>query len=383
MMLNILNHKLFSVTANSVCANVSRRNREKEGGIMIVQCSLNDEDEMQQWDDYVRFHPNGTPFHLHNWLKTIYDSYHFETFLYAIKDNQGRLTSILPLFLIKSIITGSRIISLPFTDYCGPLCSSREEEKELLIAIKETFGERVKHIEIRSKLMDEGSFIRDEFFKGHVLKLGNDPSALFNNFDKKTIRYSIRKAQKADVEIIEENNMQGIEAFYSLNKMTRKKHGVPHQPKYFFENIFKNMFSDNCAFLLLARSNSKVIASGLFFRMNGTIHYKYNASDQEYLNEKRPNHLLTWHAIERGCLEHYDFFDFGRTDPSNSGLMRYKEMWGAQAVDLPYYHYPKVEGFSCGNTVGSSSVDKLTKIWQKLPDQLVDLVSSSIYKHLA
>jgi hypothetical protein len=350
---------------------------------MISQVSLHSEGEMQQWDDFVRSQPDGTPFHLHNWLKTIHESYDFEPFLYVIKDNQGNITSILPLFLIKSILTGRRLISLPFTDSCQSLCRNSEEEKELLETITKTFGKHVKHIEIRSELENDTTFIRDAFFKRHILRLENDPSLVFNKLDKKTIRYSIRKAQKSDVEICEENNEQGMEAFYELNKMTRKKHGVPHQPRHFFENIVKNMFSDGCASLLLARSNSKVIAGGLFLRLNGIIHYKYNASDQEYLNEKRPNHLLTWHAIEQGCLEHYAFFDFGRTDPTNSGLMRYKEMWGAQAFDLPYYHYPKVEGFGSGKTVGSSSVDKLTKIWQKLPDKLVDFVSSRVYKHLA
>jgi lipid II:glycine glycyltransferase (peptidoglycan interpeptide bridge formation enzyme) len=350
---------------------------------MISQCSLNSKDEMRQWDGFVKSHPDGTPFHLHNWIKTIYESYNFEPYLYAVKDNRGIITSILPLFLIKSIFTGNRIISLPFTDFCGPLCSNLEEEKELLKNVLATFGTHVRHLEIRSVLTGNDTFIYDEFYKHHVLSLEHGASELFNKFDKKTIQYSIRKAQKSDVEIREENNAQGMEAFFELNKMTRKKHGVPHQPRYFFENIFNNMFSDNGAFLLLARSNARVIAGGLFFKMNGTIHYKYNASDQEFLAEKRPNHLLTWHAIERACLEHYDFFDFGRTSRCNSGLMRYKEMWGAQAIDLPYYHYPKVKGLSCGKTIGSSSMEKLTRIWQRLPDSMVDFVSNRIYRHLA
>lgn len=350
---------------------------------MIYQCSLDSADDMRQWDAYVISHPDGTPFHLYSWIRTIYDSYHFEPNLYANKDEQGNITSILPLFVIRSLITGSKLISLPFTDFCGPLCRNCDDEKELLEKVITTLGKHFRHIEIRSELMGTDSLLRDNFFKRHVLRLEHDPSSLFKKFDKKTIQYSIKKAQKSGVEIWEENSEEGMEMFFELNRMTRKKHGVPHQPRLFFNNVYKNMFSGGNAFLLLARSDSKILAGGLFFRLNKTIHYKYNASDQEYLNEKRPNHLLTWNAIERACSEQYDYFDFGRTAPCNNGLMRYKEMWGAQPLDAPYYHYPKVKGLSSGKVVGATSIDNLSKIWKKLPDTLVDILSTKIYKHLA
>jgi lipid II:glycine glycyltransferase (peptidoglycan interpeptide bridge formation enzyme) len=338
---------------------------------------------MRQWDNYVRSHPDATPFHLHNWIKTIYESYGFEPFLYTVRDSLGSITSVLPLFRIKSIVTGSRLVSLPFTDYCGPLCNSREEEKTLLDWVIETFSHTVRHIEIRSGVMNTDYFKRDEFYKRHVLELTNDASEILGKCDKKTIQYSIRKAQKSGVLIREENSQQGMDEFYGLNKMTRKKHGIPHQSPRFFANLFKNMFSDNSAFLLLAFSESRVIAGGLFFRLNNTLYYKYNASDQEYLTEKKPNHLLAWHAIEKACQEHLTFLDFGRTSPCNEGLMRYKEMWGAKAHDLPYNYFPEVKGLSCGKTIGSSCMEKLTRIWQKLPDPIVDAVSFRILKHLA
>lgn len=350
---------------------------------MISACSLNNADDMRQWDDFVRSHPEGTPFHLHAWIKTLYESYGFEPCLYAVRNDSKAITSILPLFRIKSLITGSRLVSLPFTDYCGPLCGSGEEEAELLAWALKMGDGNVGHVEIRSRLMNSELFVCDQFYKRHVLKLLDDASALFREFDKKTIQYSIKKAQKSRVEIIQDGSWHGMEEFYRLNKMTRKKHGIPHQPIEFFANLHRNMFRDNGAFLLLAKSDSRVIAGGVFFRMNGSFYYKYNVSDQQYLTDKKPNHLLTWRAIEMGCQEHCEQFDFGRTAPSNTGLMRYKEMWGAVAVDLPYCFHPKVRGLNCGNTVGSTLLGRLGGVWRHLPDPVVDAVSLRILKHLA
>ncbi len=350
---------------------------------MIRKCSLHNESEMKDWDDYVKNHPQGTPFHLHFWLKTIFQSYNMEPHLYSFRNEQDTITSILPLFAVKSPFIGCRLISLPFSDNCGPLSSNAYDESELLNQIITDFSNHVKYIEIRSSLINNDCYISDNFFKRHILDLKPGSCTLLENTDKKTIQYSIRKAQKAGVEIREENSLWGIGEFFRLNNMTRKKHGVPHQPWRYFENLYQNMFRNDNAFLLLAFCDSKIIAGGLFLKLNRTIYYKYNASDQQWLTEKRPNHLLTWHAIEKACRENYEFLDFGRTSACNDGLMRYKEMWGATAIDLPYYFYPKAKGFSSEESGRSIFLENLKKVWQRLPDPLIDIVSSRVFKHLA
>lgn len=350
---------------------------------MILKCSLHNEAEMKEWDSFVTKHPQGTPFHLHFWLKTIFQSYKMEPHLYTIRNKQNTITSIFPLFAVKTPFIGCRLISIPFSDNCGPLCSNAYEENDLLKQIIADFGSHVNYIEIRSPLVSNDYYISENFFKRHILEINSDSCTLLENTDKKTIQYSIRKAQKAGVEIREENSLWGISEFFRLNKLTRKKHGVPHQPWRYFENLFQNMFASGNAFLLLAFYDSRVIAGGLFLKLNRTIYYKYNASDQNWLTEKRPNHLLTWHAIEKACREKYDFLDFGRTAACNDGLMRYKEMWGAKAVDLPYYFFPKATGFNSEKCGQSIFLENLKKVWQKLPDSLIDVVSSRVFKHLA
>lgn len=350
---------------------------------MIRTCSLHNEAEMKDWDAFVTKHPQGTPFHLHFWLKTIFQSYKMEPHLYSIRNEQNSITAICPFFAVTTPLIGRRLISLPFSDNCGPLCTNADEENELLQQIITDFGSHVTCIEIRSPLIGNDYYISDNFFKRHILDINSDSCTLLENTDKKTIQYSIRKAQKAGVEVREENNLWGISEFFRLNNLTRKKHGVPHQPWRYFENLFQNMFVSDNAFLLLAFDDSRVIAGGLFLKLNRTIYYKYNASDQQWLTEKRPNHLLTWHAIEKACRENYECFDFGRTSSSNEGLMRYKEMWGAKAVDLPYYFYPKAKGFNSQESGRSIFLENLKKIWQRLPDPLIDIVSSRVFKHLA
>lgn len=348
---------------------------------MLKKFSLYNESEMKQWDDFVKSHPKGSPFHLACWLRTIQRTYSFEPLLYVHKSENGSISSVFPLLWIKSLFARARLVSLPFSDYCGPLCNDETEETELLGQIIEEQKNQVSYIEIRSVLSNNTGFICHNHYKRHVLNLIPDPLKVLKQIDKRTIQYSIRKAEKSGIEIREENNRWGMGEFYRLNKLTRKKHGVPSQPVKFFENLFEHMILNGNASLLLAIFDSKPIAAGLFMKFKETVYYKYNASDPGYLSKTTPNHLLTWSAIQQACLEGYGLFDFCRTSPDNVGLMRYKQMWGATPSDLPYYFYPQVKGATAKE--GGLRYQMLTKVWRSLPDAVVEIIGPRIYRHMA
>lgn len=361
--------------------NTIQQNPLREA-VMITKCFLNDESEAEQWDAFVESHPEGSPYHLSCWLRTIQKTYSFKPLMYVLKNGNGKISGIFPCFFIRSLFTGSRVVSLPFSDQCGPLFNDHHQEKDALAEIVEEHGNQVSYIEIRSPLSEESGFACHNYYKRHILQLSPDPSEVRKGINKRTIQYSIRKAKKVGVEIKEENNQFGIEEFYRLNMLTRKKHGVPSQPMKFFRNLFEYMVSKGYAFILLAFYDSKVIAASLFFKFKETLHYKYNASDPQYLSGAKPNHLLTWHAIEQGCLGGHRFLDFGRTSPDNKGLTRYKEMWGARPVDAPYYYYPRITGASATEESGKL-YKTMTSIWRKLPEPILERIGPMIYKHTA
>src|SRR4030042_4360079 len=93
---------------------------------MLTEFSLCNESEMRRWDEFVESHPKGTPFPLSCWIRTIQETYAFTPFLYVEKDADENISGILPCFLVKNFLTGSRIVSLPFSDYGGaPLLGPR------------------------------------------------------------------------------------------------------------------------------------------------------------------------------------------------------------------------------------------------------------------
>ena len=275
-----------------------------------------------------------------------------------------------------------RIVSLPFTDYCSILADDYDSEMEICRDLIQEGKIRGCILEIRNPTVMTETFKSCSYYKQHLLRLNEDPKAVFGNCDKKTIQYNIRKAQKAGIVVKEWNSDYGIRELYKLMNITRKRHGVPTQPKQYFDNIKKNIITPGLGSIFLASYNDRAIAAGLFLYHKNIVIYKYNASDCKNSGNLTPNHLLTWEAIRNACARGYGVLDFGRTSPDNAGLMRYKQMWGATAFALPYSFFPTVKSPSLVSESGNA-YRLLRTVWRYLPMSITDILGKVLYRYTA
>jgi lipid II:glycine glycyltransferase (peptidoglycan interpeptide bridge formation enzyme) len=236
-------------------------------------------------------------------------------------------------------------------------------------------------IEIRGAVPANPAWNEQTSYVRHMIDLRQGLDRVSKSLDRRTIQYSIRKAEKSGVTIEEPSFREGINEFYRLHLLTRAKHGVPSQPLRFFRDLLERLEPYATPSILLARHGHSAIAAGLFIEFNGTVYFKYSASDPDYLTSKTPNHLLTWHAIQSACMRGLERFDFGRSGLSNDGLCRYKRAWGACESALPYSYYPDQ---STPATAGETGVtyELLTSLWRKLPRPLQDRVGPLLYRYL-
>ena len=349
---------------------------------MLQEFSLDNQLEMEQWDAYVNSHPIGTPYHLSHWIRALQKTYSFKTMMYVNKNEIDEIKGILPCFLIKTFLIGSRLVSLPFSDYGGPLFSDETKEREAIGYLIDKYENKTKYLEMRSRVPENSGFVSQNYYKRHLLKLSDDLDQLRKKIDKRTIQYSLRKSEKHHLEIREENSQYGMDEFYRLNVLTRKKHGVPSQPRTYFNHLLRHMILNDYGFILTAIYKSQTIGASVFLKSNKNIHYKYNASDPEYLRKLSPNHSLTWHAIKKGHDDGYDYMDFGRTSPDNEGLIRYKRMWGTEELDVPYSYFPEIKGAS-SKEESSRLYRVATGVWRFLPSTISEIIGPIIYKHTA
>jgi len=331
-----------------------------------------------EWDKQVLNNQEYSFFHSTAWARVLSESYGYIP-KYAVQLTNNNFEVLVPLMEISSSLFGRRGVSLPFTDYCDPIIKEDIPFEDIFNHLIE-YGKnsKWKHIELRSGktiIPDEN---KSKYFYGHTLTLYQDEDNIYSGFSNSTKR-NIKKATREGVKVNISNSLDSMKKYYHLHCLTRKRHGLPPQPFYFFEKILDHIISKDLGFIALADVENITIAGAVYFHFGEKALYKYGASDIRYQN-LRPNNLVMWEAIKWYIRNNYTHFCFGRTDFDHEGLRRFKSGWGSTEKIYNYFKYDlskdtyKKEDHS--TSLGSSY------IFRKMPIPLSRAIGSVMYKHV-
>jgi lipid II:glycine glycyltransferase (peptidoglycan interpeptide bridge formation enzyme) len=169
-----------------------------------------------------------------------------------------------------------------------------------------------------------------------VLVLDRSPAKVYAGFHRSQVQRNIRRAEREGLTIRQATCPPDlVDTFYQLHLRTRRRQGVPVQPRRFFRMLWENTISTGLGSVLIVEAVGRPIAAAVFLAWNGTVIYKFGASEASAWS-LRPNHLLFWYAIRTACEQGYRRFDFGRTDAGQEGLRNFKLSWGAAEDPLVY-----------------------------------------------
>jgi CelD/BcsL family acetyltransferase involved in cellulose biosynthesis len=288
-----------------------------------------------QWCDFTSSHPLATPFHLPAWTSVIADCYHFDAFVLAIRDRDREILAGAPTVAVRSPFGRLRWVSLPFSDSCPLLVRADAAADEVVGALSEyVLAGPARELEVRAELPEAERLYRVEVGYDHVLELPRDPADLHPN---KGHRNSRNRAIRKGVQVTRGNGAHDVATFYRLHALTRRRHGVPVQPRRFFDLIQDRLLAHGHGFVATATLDGEVLASGLYLHHNGTLAAKFYASDPG-----RPDvgagYLIEWETMVAACVEGYHTLDMGRTDFGADGLRLYKSSWGTVERPLVYTH---------------------------------------------
>lgn len=285
-----------------------------------------------RWASFVACRPESTAFHRAGWPRTLADAYGFTPFVLALLEN-GHVAAGAPMMAVGRG-RSRRWISLPFTDVCPPLGEAASVSALLEDVARVRLRERLESIEIRAAVTVPSAHSVEAGVL-HLLELDDGPSAARAHFSSQT-RRNVGRAQREDVETSIEIHREAMsEVFYRLHLLTRRRQGVPVQPKRFFASLWEHVIAPGGGFIVVARVAGVPAAAAVFLDGNDTLTYKFGASDPEFLHV-RPNHAVFWKAIEWACDRGRHTLDFGRTDLENTGLRDFKSSWGAREHPLVY-----------------------------------------------
>ena len=287
-----------------------------------------------RWETFVRGRSDATPFHDPAWAMLLAECYGFPGLVLAEVHESGSVLSGIPLLAPPHLPRRPRrFVSLPFTDSLRPLV--RPGDIGELAAAVDAFraGRGIARIDLRGTM--PGSRPAPVAAVMHVLSLPADPDEAVRGFAG-VRRRNVRAAERRGLTLRRAETERDLtESFFRLHLETRRRLGVPVQPKRFFRLLWRRIVEPGRGYVLIVERARIPIAAAVFLTGRTTVVYKYGASTVDG-RQDRPNDLLFSRAISDACAAGYASFDFGRTDLDNTGLRSFKSSFGALEEPLVY-----------------------------------------------
>lgn len=292
--------------------------------------------DIENWNELLLPVCASTIFHTSNWSKVLQESYDYKP-LYLSSIVSDRLEALVPLMEVNSFLTGKRGVSLPFSDFVQPIYNDKNSLNNIFITLKK-IGEyrNWNYMELRGC----GDLIANrpsEIYVNHTIDLSQNIYNLFNRLSRSTKQF-IEKARQNNVEIFFGSSRDTLMNFYELNCRTRKAHGLPPQPLGFFERVFENIIEKKLGVIAFSKYRKRFVSSIICFFFNNNVILKYMGWDRNY-KLSRANDLLIWHLIEYFSVNGFRNLSFGRTGLEDSGVIYFKNRWGAEQTYSAYMRY--------------------------------------------
>jgi hypothetical protein len=329
-----------------------------------------------RWNELVLAHPAASVFHTSSWLEALRRTYGYEPILYTTSSPGAAIVDGVLFCRITSWMTGRRMVSVPFADHCEPLVDSPGGCALLADAIRRAVGEGWRSAELRLRGVgcwgSESGFAPAAAFRLHELDLTPPIDEVYRRFHKGTIQRKIRRAEREGLHYERGRSDALLETFYRLMLLTRRRHGIPPQPRQWFRNLV-DCFADRLTIHVASRPG-RAVGGILTLGHGSTVVYKYGCSNAAF-HPLGVMPFLFWKAIQEAKAGGATKFDLGRSELDNPGLIAFKERLGGVPSTLTYYRVGRNAAPRCPRRIPAS-------IMERLPDSVLALVGRVLYPHI-
>jgi hypothetical protein len=334
-----------------------------------------------RWSAFVARHPRASVFHTRGWLEALHRTYGYQPIAFTTSAPFEELRAAVVFCDIQSWLTGSRLVSLPFSDHCDALVDDDDQIAAFCSYLRSECSTSLwRYIELRPSgqgMRDGLGFEIADRFVLHLLDLRPELHELFRQLHKNSTQRKIVRARREGLVYQEGCDTEMLRAFYRLVVLTRRRHGLPPQPFEWFQQLATCL--GDAMKIRLASYREQPVAGIVTLRHGRTLTYKYGASDAAW-HRLGGMHFLFWKAIEEAHADGCVTLDFGRTDIDNTGLTTFKKRWGSTGAPLCYW---RSQGSAPARTPARDWITRCgARTAGRVPERLRVAAGRVLYKHL-
>jgi FemAB-related protein (PEP-CTERM system-associated) len=312
------------------------------------------------WDEFVNQHPQGSPFHLTAWMRSIEETFGYRPMSLMATDG-SRVDGVLPLFLVSSLLTGKALISSPFAVYGGILASDDNARSALAAHLSDLANRmRVGYAELRNAYPEQRvGFAPVDRYVTFTQDIVPDDEALLELIPRKT-RRMVRKALALPYTTRMSDDYSRFEDLYLRNL---HRLGTPSFPARHFSTLRKHFGKSVGVREVILEG--KVVAAVMNFYFRDQVLPYYGAADPAY-NESAPSNFMYYDLMRWAAHQGYRLFDFGRSK-KESGSYHFKEHWGMTIRELPYEMLLVTRKELPNLSPNNPKFEMALKVWKSMP----------------
>jgi FemAB-related protein (PEP-CTERM system-associated) len=312
------------------------------------------------WDAYVMACPQATFFHRAGWQRVLRDVFRHDThFLCARTD--GRITGVLPLAHVKSVLFGNALTSLPFTVYGGVAADDAASAAALEAeaqALAQKLG--VQHLELRHTERRHPDWPEQDLyvtFRKAILPEEEANMLAIPRKQRAMVRKGIKNGLKSELDA-------NAERFFALYADNVHRHGTPALPKRYFQTLLQE-FGPDCEVLTVTGPDGRLLSSVLSFYFRDEV-LPYYAGDDEAARDLAANDFKYWELMRRSCARGLKVFDYGRSK-QGTGPYNFKKNWGFEPTPLHYEYRLYKRDAVPQNNPANAKYKLMIETWRRLP----------------
>jgi FemAB-related protein (PEP-CTERM system-associated) len=327
------------------------------------------------WDAFVMAHPQATFFHRAGWQRVLRDAFRHDTyFLYA--ETAGRISGVLPLAHVKSLLFGSSLASLPFAVYGGVVAD--DAESALLLEQEAQRLARqlgVQHLELRNLQRTHPAWPEQDLYVTFRKEILPDEEANMLAIPRKQ-RAMVRKGIKNGLTSAVD---EGVDRFFALYADNVHRHGTPAMPRRYFE-LLRQEFGADCEVLTVSSAEGRPLSSVLSFYFRDEV-LPYYAGDDEAARDLAANDFKYWELMRRACARGLKTFDYGRSK-QGTGSFAFKKNWGFEPTPLHYEYCLYKRDAVPQNNPSNAKYRLLIETWRRMPIGMANWLGPFVVRSL-
>lgn len=322
------------------------------------------------WDAFVERASDATVAHRYAWRGAIERAYGHRT-VYLAALNGDELRGVLPLVLVRGVVPGRHLVSMPFMDYGGACADGDDKAEAALVEAACALADRERAVlSLRYVRRPDLPLAVSLEKLTMLLALGDSEDALWRRLPSER-RNRIRKGQKHGL-VAGLHGAEALDDFYTVFAENMRDLGSPVHSRCFFQEVLAALGDD--ARIILVRWQGRPVGAGMPLIFRGMISMPWVSSLRAHF-DRSPNPVLYWELMRWGLATGQRVLDFGRSS-QGSGTLEAKRQWGAHPVQLHWLHHP-------GSGPGGADRHPLAeRLWMRLPLALANTVGPWIRRSI-